>query len=164
MTCKSRPATVLLSCLIMALGLFILGQGVARAASIDAALNVMGYDREVAIKINGTPISKIVGGQSHSVRLFVTDDPRIKEFPPQMQKSMQELFCLKEGENRIEIAFKEKGKPTAPSRFTVSIEAGNYPVPVLEYAANPEVREGRVQGTFAVYPQAPAGFTTVVLK
>ena len=43
------------------------------AKEFDASLNVMGYDRDVTIKINGIHISKITGGQSHAVRLFLAE-------------------------------------------------------------------------------------------
>jgi hypothetical protein len=161
---RRKPSTLLIVCLLMAALTITFDRSAGMAATIDAALNVMGYDREVAISINGHPISKITGGQSQSVRLFVADDPRIKTFPPEMQKRMRELFCLQEGENSIEISFKQTGKPAAPSRFTVTLEADGYPVPVLEYAQNPEVKEGHAKGTFAIYSKAPAGFATVVLK
>lgn len=154
----------IVSCLAVAGLALTLNLEVAMAAEIDAALNVMGYDREVAVTINGVRISKISGGKSHSVRLFVAGDPRIKTLPPEMQKSMQEQFCLKEGENTIEISFREKGQPSSPSRFTVSLEADNYPAPVLEYARNPEVKEGHAKGMFALYPTAPSGFKTVILE
>jgi len=134
------------------------------AKEIDAVLNVMGYDRDVTIKINGAPISRIKGGQSHSARLFLADDPKIKTMPPEMQQKMKELFCLKEGENSIEIAFKEKGKPEVPGVFTVSIESGSYKVPVLTYEKNPEIKEGSAKGTFKIYAEEPAGFKTVVLQ
>lgn len=134
------------------------------AKEIDAVLNVMGYDRDVTIKINGVHISRIKGGQSHSVRLFLADDPKIKTMPPEMQEKMKEMFCLKEGENNIEIAFKEKGKPQVPGVFTVSIESGGYKVPVLTYEKNPDVKEGSAKGTFKIYADEPAGFKTVVLQ
>jgi hypothetical protein len=134
------------------------------AKEFDASLNVMGYDRDVTIKINGVHISKITGGQSHAVRLFLANDPKIKTLPPEMQQKMKELFCLKEGENSIEIAFKEKGQPKAPSPITVSIDSGNYQVPVLKYVKNPDVKEGNAKGTFKIYTDEPAGFTTVILE
>ena len=81
-----------------------------------------------------------------------------------MQQKMKELFCLKEGENTIEIAFKEKGQPKSPSQITVSIDSGNYQVPVLKYVKNPDIKEGNAKGTFKIYTDEPAGFTTVVLQ
>ena len=134
------------------------------AKEIDAALNVMGYDRDVTIKINGVHISKITGGQSQSVRLFLADDPKIKTLPPEMQQKMKESFCLKEGENTLEIAFKEKGQPKAPVPITVTIDAGNYQAPVVKYVKNPDVKEGNTKGKFEIYIEAPAGFTTVILE
>ena len=56
------------------------------AKEFDASLNVMGYDRDVTIKINGVHISQITGGQSHAVRLFLADDPKIKTLPPEMPR------------------------------------------------------------------------------
>ncbi len=134
------------------------------ANEFDASLNVMGYDRDVTIKINGIHLSKIKGGQSHAVRLFLADDPAIKTLPPEVQKQMKELFCLKIGQNAIEIAFKEKGQPSSPSRFTVSIDSGNYQTPVLQYVENPDVKAGNAKGTFEIYSEEPAGFATVILK
>lgn len=134
------------------------------ANEFDASLNVMGYDRDVTIKINGMHISRITGGQSQSVRLFLADDPKIKTLPPEMQLNMKEMFCLKEGENTIEIAFKEKGQPKAPIPITVSIDSGNYQVPVLKYAKTPDVKEGNAKGTFKIYTAEPAGFTTIILQ
>lgn len=134
------------------------------AKEIDAALNVMGYDRDVTIKINGVQISKITGGQSQSVSLFLAEDPKIKTLPPEMQQKMKELFCLKEGENTIEISFKEKGQPKSPSPITITIEAGSYQVPVVKYAKNPDVKEDTAKGTFKLYTDEPAGFTTVILE
>lgn len=118
------------------------------AKEFDASLNVMGYDRDVTIKINGVHISKITGGQSHSVRLFLADDPKIKTLPPEMQQKMKGLFCLKEGEKTIEITFKEKGQPKAPVPITVSIDSGNYQEPVLKYVKNPAVKEGQATPLF----------------
>ena len=134
------------------------------AKEFDAVLNVMGYDRDVTIKINGVQISKIKGGQSHSARLFLADDPKIKTLPPEMQQKMKEMFCLKKGENTIEIAFKEKGQPKAPSPITVSIDSGNYQVSVLKYVKNPDIKEGNAKGTFKIYTDEPAGFATVILQ
>ena len=134
------------------------------AKELDAALNVMGYDREVTIKINSIHIRKITGGQSQSVRLFLADDPQIKSLPPEMQQTMKELFCLKEGENTLEISFKEKGQPKAPIPITVTIDSGNYQVPVVKYVKNPDIKEGNTKGTFKIFKDEPAGFTTVVLE
>ncbi len=137
---------------------------VCMAKDFDASLNVMGYDREVTIKINEIHLSKITGGQSQSIRLFLADDPNIKNMPPEMQKKMNELFCLKKGENTIEITFKMKGQPKAPIPITVTIDSGNYQVPVLQYSRNPEAKEGTAKGTFKIYADEPAGFTTVILQ
>jgi hypothetical protein len=137
---------------------------VCMAKEFDASLNVMGYDRDVTIKINGVHLSKITGGQSHAVRLFLADDPKIKTLPPEMQKKMKEMFCLKKGENTIEITFKEKGQPKAPIPITVTIDSGNYKVPVLKYVKNPDIKEGNAKGTFKIYADEPAGFTTVILQ
>lgn len=134
------------------------------AKEFDASLNVKGYDRDVTIKINGVHISRITGGQSQAVRLFLADDPKIKTLPPEMQQKMKELFCLKKGENTIEIVFKEKGQPKAPIPITVSIDSSNYQVPVLKYMKNPDVKEGNAKGTFKIYTDEPAGFTTVILQ
>ena len=138
--------------------------GVCMANEFDAALNVMGYDRDVTIKINGVHISKIKGGQSHSVRLFLADDPSIKTLPPEMQQKMKELFCLKEGENTIDISFKEKGQLKSPSQITITIDSGNYQVPVLKYVKNLDVKEGNAKGTFKIYSKEPAGFKTTILE
>ena len=137
---------------------------VCMAKEFDASINVMGYDRSVTIKINGVHIGRITGGQSQSVRLFLADDPMIKTLPPARQQQMKELFCLKEGENTIEIVFSEKSKPKSPSLITVSIDSGNYKVPVLNYTKNPDIKEGKAKGIFKIYTDAPAGFTTVVLQ
>jgi hypothetical protein len=138
--------------------------GACMAKEFDASLNVMGYDRDVTIKINGVHISRITGGQSHSVRLFLTNDPTIKTLQPEMQKKMKEMFCLKEGENTIEITFKEKGQQKAPVPITVSIDSGNYQEPVLKYVKNPDVKEGQAKGTFKIYADEPAEFKTVILQ
>ena len=142
----------------------LVNEEVCMAKEFDASLNVMGYDRDVTIKINGVHISRVTGGQSHAVRLFLADDPKIKTLPPEMQQKMKELFCLKQGENTIEIAFKEKGQPKSPSQITVSIDSGNYQVPVVKYVKNPDVKEGNAKGTFKIFTDEPAGFTTVVLE
>jgi hypothetical protein len=142
---------------------FLYNEETCMAGEFDAALNVMGYDRDVAIKINGIHISRITGGMSQSVRLFLADDPAINTLPPEMQSKMKELFCLKEGENTIEITFKEKGQPQIPGPITISIDSGNYQVPVLKYMKNPEVKEGRAVGKFSIYTDEPAGYTTVIL-
>jgi hypothetical protein len=118
----------------------------------------------VTIKINGVHLTRIKGGQSHSVRLFLEDDPKMKTILPEMQQKMKEMFCLRKGENTIEIAFKERGKPKSPSVFTVTIDSGNYQVPVLKYVKNPDVKEGKAKGTFKIYADEPAGFTTVILQ
>lgn len=81
-----------------------------------------------------------------------------------MQQKMKEIFCLKKGENTIEISFQEKGQPKAPSLFTVSIDSGNYQVPVLTYVQNPDVKDGKAKGTFAIYTDEPAGFATILLQ
>jgi hypothetical protein len=137
---------------------------VCTAKDFDASLNVMGYDRTVTIHINGVYITRITGGKSQSVRLFLANDPKIKTLAPEMQKKMKELFCLKEGENTIEIIFSEKGKPQSPSQLTVSIDSGNYKVPVLTYTKDPDVKKGKAKGTFKIFTDEPAGFKTVVLE
>lgn len=157
-------AILILFCIFTGLITTLFNAEVCMAKEFDASLNVMGYDRDVTIKINGVHLSRIKGGQSHSVRLFLADDPEIKTLPPAMQQKMKELFCLKKGENTIEIAFKEKGQPKAPAPFTVSIDSGNYKVPVLKYMKNPDVKEGNAKGTFKIYTDEPAGFTTVILQ
>ena len=134
------------------------------AKEFDAAINVMGYDRNVTIKINGVHLSRITGGQSQSVRLFLVDDPMIKTLPSARQQQMKELFCLKEGENTIEIVFSEKGKPKSPSLITVSIDSVNYKVPILQYTKNPDIKEGKAKGIFKIYTDSPAGFTTIILQ
>ncbi len=134
------------------------------AKEFDAALNVMGYDRDVTIKINGVHLKKIKGGQSHSVRLFLANDPKIKTMPPESQASIKELFCLKEGENTIEISFQEKGAPKAPIPVTITIDSGNYQVPVLKYVKNPDVKSGFAKGSFEIFTDEPANFTTVILE
>ena len=60
------------------------------AKEFDASLNVMGYDRNVTIIINGVRISRITGGQSQSVRLFLEDDSKIETLAPEMKKKMKE--------------------------------------------------------------------------
>jgi len=142
----------------------LFNEEICMAKEFDASLNVMGYDRDVTIKINGVHLSKITGGQSHAVRLFLADDPKIKTLPPEMQQKMKEMFCLKKGENTIEIAFKEKGQPKAPIPITVTIDSGNYKIPVLKYVKNPDIKEGNAKGTFKIYTDEPAGFTTVILQ
>jgi hypothetical protein len=142
----------------------LFNEDVCVAKEFDASINVMGYDRDVTIKINGVHLTRIKGGQSHSVRLFLVDDPKIKTLTAEMQQKMKEMFCLKKGENTIEITFKEKGKPKAPIPITVTIDSGNYKVPVLKYVKNPDIKEGNTKGTFKIYTDEPAGFTTVVLQ
>lgn len=128
----------------------------------DAALNVMAYDREVTVKINDVHLKKITGGQSHSLRLFLADDPGIKEVVPQFK----DLFCMKEGENTIEITFKEKlkSKDSIPSQLTISIDSGNYSVPVAKFEAGPEVKQREFKGKFLIYKVEPKGFKTQVLN
>ncbi len=66
---------------------------VCMAKEFDASLNVMGYDRDVTIKINGVHLSRIKGGQSHSVRLFLADDPKIKTLPPANKLNCKQCLC-----------------------------------------------------------------------
>src|SRR5512145_2692533 len=130
---------------------------VSMAKEFDASLNVMGYDRNVTVKINGVQISRITGGQSQSARLFLADDPLLKTLPADRQEKMKELFCLKKGENIIEIGFSQKGEPKSPSSFTVSIDSGNYKVPVLKYEKAPNIKEGKTKGIFTILVDQPAG-------
>jgi len=146
------------------IGLTIYAPEVCMAKEFDASINVMGYDRNVTVKINGVHISRITGGQSQSARLFLADDPMIKQAPADRQQKMKELFCLKQGENTIEIIFSQKGQPASPSSMTVSINSGNYKAPVLQYTKNPNVKEGKAKGTFKIYTDEPAGFKTVILQ
>lgn len=138
------------------------------AKEFDASLYVSGDDRNVTIKINGIHLSMIKGGGSELIQLYLTDDPKIKTLPPgmppEMQKERKELFCLKQGENIVEVVFKEKSKPEFPSLFTVEIRSFNYKVPVLMYVMNPDIKEGYAKGTFKIYADQPAGFTTVMLQ
>jgi hypothetical protein len=138
------------------------------AKEFDASLYVSGDDRDVTVKINGTHLSMIKGGGSELIQLYLADDPKITTLPPgmppEMQKERKELFCLKKGENTIEIVFKEKGKPEFPSLFTVEIRSFNYKVPVLMYVKDPDIKEGNAKGTFKIYADEPAGFTTIILQ
>lgn len=134
------------------------------AKEFDASLNVMSYDRNVTIKINDIPINRITGGQSQSVRLFLANDPMINQVPAARQKTMKELFCLKQGQNTIEIIFNQKGRPKSPSLMTVSIDSENYKVPVFQYIKKADVKEGKVKGTFEIFIDEPAGFKTVILQ
>ena len=161
---KFYVAVDVLFFVLIGLTIYFYNPEVCMAKEFDASINVMGYDRNVTIKINGVHLSRITGGQSQSLRLFLTDDPMIKTLPPARQQQMKELFCLKEGENTIEIVFSEKGLPKSPSLITVSIDSGNYKVPVLKYTKNPEIKEGKAKGIFKIYTEAPAGFTTVILQ
>ena len=135
---------------------------VVMAQEFDAVLNTMAYDRELSIKINDVQIKKITGGQSQSVRLFLVNAPEIKEVAPQYK----DLFCLKEGENTIEITFntKPKNKDYTPSALTISIDSGNYKVAVLQFEAAAELKQGEVKGKFLIYAKEPQGFKTQILK
>lgn len=159
-----NAAIYVLSFGLIALTISFYNPEVCMAKEFDASLNVMGYDRNVTIKINGVQINRITGGQSQSVRLFLTDDPMLKTVPPDRLQKMKELFCLKNGENTIEIIFSEKGQPQSPSSITVSIDSGNYKAPVLKYTKNPDVKEGKAKGTFKIFAEEPAGFKTVILQ
>jgi len=149
---------------LIGLTILLINPEVCMAKEFDASLNVMGYDRNVTVKINGVQLSRITGGQSQSARLFLADDPLLKTLPPERQEKMKELFCLKKGENIIEISFSEKGQPKSPSSFTVSIDSGNYKVPVLKYEKPPNVKEGKTKGIFTILVDQPAGFKTVILQ
>lgn len=149
---------------LISLTILLSNPEVCMAKEFDASLNVMGYDRNVTVKINGVPITRITGGQSQSARLFLTDDPLLKTLPPDRQEKMKELFCLKKGENIIEISFSEKGQPKSPSQFTVSIDSGNYKVPVLKYEKAPNIKEGKAKGIFKILIDQPAGYKTVILQ
>jgi len=135
---------------------------VVMAQEFDAVLNTMAYDRELSIKINDVQIKKITGGQSQSVRLFLVNAPEIKEVAPQYK----DLFCLKEGENTIEITFKTKpkNKDYTPSPMTITIDSGNYQVSVLLYNAAAELKQGEIKGKFLIYAKEPKDFKTQVLK
>ncbi len=141
---------------------------VCMAKEFDASLYVSGDDRDVTIKINGIHLSMIKGGGSELIQLYLADDPKIKNLPPGMPpetlKERKELFCLRKGENTIEIVFKEKGKPEFPSLLSVEIRSFNYKVPVLMYVKNPDIKEGHAKGIFKIYADEPAGFTTVTLQ
>ncbi|MEE9912739.1 MAG: hypothetical protein K4571_13580 [Deltaproteobacteria bacterium] len=157
----ARPALFLA---LIGLAILLNNAEVSMAKEFDASLNVMGYDRNVTVKINGVQISRITGGQSQSARLFLTDDPLLKTLPADRQEKMKELFCLKKGENIIEISFSRKGQPQSPSQFTVTIDSGNYKVPVLKYEKTPDVKEGKAKGVFKILIDEPAGYKTVILQ
>jgi len=150
--------------MVLALVVLFVPAGECPAAEFDASINVMAYDRDVTVKINGVQLSRIKGGQSHSVRLFLADNPRLKTLPADRQRAMKEMFCLVKGENTIEIAFQERGQPRSPSQLSVTIDSGNYKVPVLKYVKDPGVKTGKAKGTFMIYADEPAGFRTVVLQ
>jgi len=135
---------------------------VLMAQELDAVLNTMAYDRELIIKINDIQLKNITGGKSQSLHLFAANAPELKEAAPQYK----ELFCLKEGENTIEISFltKPKNKDFAPSPLTIRIESGNYKVAVLQYEAAAEVNKGGVKGKFLIYSKEPKDFKTQILK
>jgi hypothetical protein len=134
------------------------------AKEFDASLNIMGYDRNVTVKINNIHISRITGGKSQSVRLFLANDPMLKQVPAARQQAMKELFCLKQGQNTIEIFFNQKGRPKSPSLMTISIDSENYKVPVFQYIKKADVKEGKEKGTFEIFIDEPAGFKTVTLQ
>ncbi len=149
---------------LIGLTILLINREAGMAKEFDASLNVTGYDRNVTVKINGIQLSRITGGQSQSARLFLSDDPLLKTLPPERREKMKELFCLKKGENIIEISFSEKGQPQSPSQFTVSVDSGNYKVPVLKYEKTPNVKEGKTKGIFTILVDQPAGFKTVILQ
>ncbi len=140
----------------------VITQEVAMAQEFDAVLNTMAYDRELTIKINDVQLKKITGGQSQSVRLFLANAPEIEDASPQYK----DLFCLKEGENTIEIFFKTKpkNKDYTPSNLTISIDSGNYQVAVVQYEAAADLKQGEVKGKFLIYSKEPKGFKTQILK
>ena len=134
------------------------------ANEFDASLGVMAYDLDVSITINGIHLDTITGGKFQGVRLFLMDSPRIKEMTPDMAAQYKSLFCLREGENTMEVSFKATTQDELSGRLTITVESGNYQVPVLEYIQGPEAREGQAKGTFTIYSEQPAGFATTVLK
>ena len=157
--------TVSLIIIVFVAAIFCWGnEGTVMAQELNASLNVMAYDRDVVIKINDIRLKSIKGGQSESVLLFLKDDPRIEELVPEMRERMKELFCLNEGENTIEISFKEKGHPSSPSLLTVTVEAADYSVPVIKYTENPDVKEGHAKGRFTIHNREPEGFNTLLIK
>jgi hypothetical protein len=153
---------------VLALGVLTLGgfchPALGLAGEFDASLGVMAYDREVSVTINGIHLDMITGGKYEGARLFLKDSPQIKEMAPEEAAILKSLFCLREGENSIEISFKAANEEELTDRLTITVDSGNYQVPVLEYIQGPEVREGRAIGTFSIYTEPPAGFSTTVLK
>jgi hypothetical protein len=104
--------------------------------SIQAFLDCMAYDYEVAIAVNGVPLP-FTGGSSYSGRLFgiaAGSEPA----PPAV---------LRAGENRIEIAYRFSGGGPGPGlNVTVRGPTGDS---VFEFAP-PAGTGGKTAGTFRV--------------
>ena len=71
------------------------------ADELMAAMDVMAYGYEVAVRINGVDVG-IQGGKSESKRLFGADDPMVAQLPAEMKN----LACLKSGTNEILVDYK----------------------------------------------------------
>jgi hypothetical protein len=65
-------------------------------------IDVMAYDYEVKVLINNIDIG-LKGGKSESKRLFGKNHPMVK----QLDEKSRCLVCLKEGENEIQIEYRQ---------------------------------------------------------
>jgi hypothetical protein len=151
-------------CALMGTLAVLLPEKTCLAQDFHATLNVMAYGREVTVIINGARISKIEGGASEEIGLHLAGDSALNNAPPAMRQSFEQLYCLKEGENTIEVSFRPKKEANPQGPFRLSIDSRNYQVPVLVYMKDPSVRETTAKGTFRIFTKQPAGFKTVVMQ
>jgi hypothetical protein len=135
--------------------LFITLGGLTMSAEAEegtlAGIDCFAYGYAVEVRVNGTKIGSITGGQSQSVTLMNRNDPDKAEAPPQFH----ELFVLNEGDNTIAVNFR-KLAADGNNRLDFKLRLG------MPYAADifaidsSEKLVGQVERTFRIETAAPA--------
>lgn len=103
---------------------------------INAILNIMAYEYDLKMQINGIDPG-ITGGMSESKRILFTDSGPCKEMPEEMRKE----FCLLNfGENEITLEYKKKND--RPSNLSIEFMIEGFPIPHLYIYS--EEKEGKL--------------------
>ncbi|MEM8930916.1 MAG: hypothetical protein AAGE94_07065, partial [Acidobacteriota bacterium] len=140
--------------------------GAGGSADLRATVGVVANHHRVTVRVNGTTLPSFSGGQSEAVQLFHVDSPRKAEMERDLQtredadewRKYLDLFCLRSGENTLEVDFEQVS--TGLMALRVYVNANHYSVPILDWEQD-EPASGSWSTTFEIYDVMPEGYATV---
>ncbi len=137
------------------------------AKKLRMTLGTIANGYSLRAKVNGLPMPGFSGGESQAVQLFHAEHANKAKMEadlvaqPDQDRNYLNLFCLREGENQLEIEF-EPIEPASISPLRFYMNAPHYTLPILEFKQK-ERKAGRLATTFVIYSEMPADHQTQVL-